>query len=254
MRSDAKRVDSVSLYEQTAERYDAVRFAGRAGRWVHELQASIVRKFCGHWQGKRVLEVGCGTGRITEALAAMGCRVLATDPAKAALTLARKRLASSPHANSVEFASLDIGDAAALQQRFDGVITVNVFGHLPCAREAIRNFASAMAPQGELLFNFPCLASIFWPFGAVVNVRGKSLGRPVSSRWYWPAQIEGMLEDAGLRVQRWAGHHYVPVTDILFPAWPALLLCESLIARNWPKRCPSVFALCIRTSSPGRPP
>jgi len=44
------------------------------------------------WRGKRVLEIGCGDGRLTLRLAKLGAMVHANDPKPEAITKARKDL------------------------------------------------------------------------------------------------------------------------------------------------------------------
>lgn len=45
-----------------------------------------------HWSGQRVLEIGCGDGRLTQRLARLGAQVLAIDPDATLIRAARKRL------------------------------------------------------------------------------------------------------------------------------------------------------------------
>ncbi|MDI1243570.1 MAG: class I SAM-dependent methyltransferase [bacterium] len=44
------------------------------------------------WRGKRVVEIGCGKGRLTERLASLGASVEASDPNKEAIAAARDGL------------------------------------------------------------------------------------------------------------------------------------------------------------------
>ena len=44
------------------------------------------------WRGKRVLEIGCGNGRLTKRLARLGAQVDALDPDKKLIATARKEL------------------------------------------------------------------------------------------------------------------------------------------------------------------
>ena len=46
------------------------------------------------WRGKRVLEIGCGSGRLTKRLAQLGAQVNALDPDKKLIVMARKELPS----------------------------------------------------------------------------------------------------------------------------------------------------------------
>ena len=61
--------------------------------------------------GRRVLEVGAGTGKATELFAARGAAVLAVEPSPAMAALARRRCAAHPGVEIVEsdFERLDFG-------------------------------------------------------------------------------------------------------------------------------------------------
>lgn len=45
-----------------------------------------------NWSGQRVLELGCGAGRLTERLAALGAIIAAHDPDEARIKEARQNL------------------------------------------------------------------------------------------------------------------------------------------------------------------
>lgn len=47
------------------------------------------------WRGRRVLEIGCGDGRLTKRLASLGARVHAVDPDVARIRTARRGLPPS---------------------------------------------------------------------------------------------------------------------------------------------------------------
>lgn len=232
------------LYERTATQYDRVRFGGLAGRWGHRRQIEILQGFCEDWRGKKVLEIGCGTGRITEVLARWGATVTATDISKQMLEVARSRLASQPGIVSPEFRVMSVFDCDLDLREYDCVIMVNVLGRLSEPAQAIQAIASRMSERGRFIFSFPCLTSVLLPVALVVNLRGKSLSRDVTSRWYTPGTIRGFCRSAGLEVLRWSGNHYVPVPRLLFPTLPLFWACDKVIGRISPRRCPSVFVEC----------
>jgi len=74
------------------------------------------------WRGKRVLEIGCGDGRLTRRIVAqLGAQVEALDPDKGMITLARKKLPTRYSAR-VKF---KVGIAESLKypkQTFDIVV------------------------------------------------------------------------------------------------------------------------------------
>lgn len=63
------------------------------------------------WRRKRVLEIGCGSGRLTLRLAALGATVEALDPDPRAVRLARRALPAR-YASRVRYR---VGDALRLK-------------------------------------------------------------------------------------------------------------------------------------------
>ena len=62
------------------------------------------------WRNARVLEIGCGDGRLTRRLARLGAQVIAIDPDRDAIRTARKTLPKS-YARQVRYA---VGTAGRL--------------------------------------------------------------------------------------------------------------------------------------------
>jgi demethylmenaquinone methyltransferase/2-methoxy-6-polyprenyl-1,4-benzoquinol methylase len=104
--------------ESAPERYDAgmrLLTLGRVGR-IHALVAGAVRR------GDSVLEIGCGTGAVTERLVARGARVTALDQSPEMLERARARLADAP-AESVVWMERTASEIDALPRLdFDAVV------------------------------------------------------------------------------------------------------------------------------------
>lgn len=232
------------LYEKTARQYDRVRFSGLAGQWGHRRQVEVLRTFCQDWRGKKVLEIGCGTGRITETLARWGACVTATDISRKMLEVARDRLHSQADLPTPEFRIMSVFECDLDLRVYDFIIMVNVLGRLSDPGRAIREIASRMGERSRLIFTFPCLTSVLLPAALAVNLRGRSLIREVTSRWYTPGTIQEYCRLAGLEIVRFDGNHYVPVPRLLFPTLPLFWACDKVIGRISPRRCPSVFAEC----------
>jgi len=73
------------------------------------------------WRGARVLEIGCGDGRLTRRLGRLGAQVVAIDPDRAAIRTARRTLPKS-YARQVSYA---VGTASRLKfpaRSFDIVV------------------------------------------------------------------------------------------------------------------------------------
>jgi ubiquinone/menaquinone biosynthesis C-methylase UbiE len=104
--------------ESAPARYDAgmrLLTLGRVER-VHALVAGAVSR------GDSVLEIGCGTGAVTERLVARGARVTALDQSPEMLERARARLADAP-AESVVWLERTASEIDALPEAgFDAVV------------------------------------------------------------------------------------------------------------------------------------
>lgn len=99
-----------------------------------------------------ILDAGCGPGRMTARLAALGYRVLALDPAAAMLALARARTAALPPgaAARVELAQADLAAVPGLVAPAScaAIICHNVLEFVPDPAAAIATLAGALRPGG----------------------------------------------------------------------------------------------------------
>lgn len=105
---------------------------------------AIERWVPGVFEGRRVLEVACGTGYWTPFIASAAATVLAIDAAPETLRIARAKAVPA----TVEFA---FGDAYALPrtgQRFDGGFAGFWFSHVPRSRwrAFLDGFHAALVP------------------------------------------------------------------------------------------------------------
>lgn len=247
MSNAASNKADYALYEKTACEYDRVRFSGRAGNWGHRRHVEVLNGICDDWRGKRVLEIGCGTGRITKMLVSWGSHVTATDISPEMLKVAQGRFENGDRSGRVEFRIMSVFDIDIDLASYDYIVMVNVLGRLSDPQGALDAIAAKMSAEARLVFSFPCLTSLLLPFGLLVNVRGRSLSRDVTSWWCTPKQIESYCRAAGLAVVGFKGNYYVPVPRLLFWTLPFFWSCDKLLAGPFPKLCPSAFVECRRS-------
>ena len=108
--------------------------------------------------GGRVLEVGCGTGRILLPIARAGCAITGIDGSKQMLERCRVNLAAEPAAvqSRIQLAQHDMRDFS-LAERFALIIApFRVVQHLTTIDDQLQFLATVarhLAPQGRVVFD-----------------------------------------------------------------------------------------------------
>jgi trans-aconitate 2-methyltransferase len=176
-----------------ARAYDRV--ADPMARW-----GRMVLDRAGLVGNERVLDAGCGSGRVTEQLLERwpGVRVVALDGSPAMVEAARARLA--PFGGRVEFVVADLGRPLPVGI-VDAVISTATFHWVPDHDALFRNLAAVLRPGGRLIAQF----------GGEGNIASVlAILATVGDGWLGPAHFESVdatvrrLEAAGfVDVQAW---------------------------------------------------
>jgi SAM-dependent methyltransferase len=152
-------MSNVPFSEQYAELYDAI-YADKDYRSEANLVVELARQHGADASELRILDAGCGTGRHTMALAAMGHHVVGVDRSTSMLEAARKRArAASPAlASRVRFAQGALGTLATdIQGPFDvALMMFAVLGYVDnddAAIAALQDLRRLLNPNGVLLFD-----------------------------------------------------------------------------------------------------
>ena len=152
----------------------------------------------------RLLEIGCGTGFLTDALAAQGIggRWLITDLAPAMLERARARIAALPASVAPaerRFAPLD-GERGAMPAEgpFDLVCASLAFQWFDDLDGAVRRLATWLAPGGWLAFT-TLADGTFAEWRAAHAALGLAPGTPA---YPGPAALAALLPGATVSVER----------------------------------------------------
>jgi SAM-dependent methyltransferase len=128
------------VFDQVAEAYDEARRGYAAGL----VDLALARS--GLSPGARVLEVGCGTGKLTESLVARGLHVDAVDPGPNMIAAARRRLGAT---DAVTFHVARFEDVGLPEDAFDAVFSATAF-HWVEPTVGWAKAASHLEPRGTL--------------------------------------------------------------------------------------------------------
>jgi ubiquinone/menaquinone biosynthesis C-methylase UbiE len=139
------------LPESTARRYGKVfdEIAAEYDRRRPAYPNELIDQACqvaGIGSGDHVLEVGCGSGQLTRALAARGLHVTALEPGKSLIALARQNLEG---AGEVEFVNAQFEDALLPREQFQAVFSASAF-HWVDPKVSWQKAADVLVPGGTL--------------------------------------------------------------------------------------------------------
>jgi 2-polyprenyl-3-methyl-5-hydroxy-6-metoxy-1,4-benzoquinol methylase len=111
--------------------------------------------------GKRILEVGCGSGNISTYLALRGARAVGVDVSAGMLALARRRAEANGVSARVDLLEAPIEELDEPAESFDAVIANQVLHHLDLPR-AMPNIARLVGDRGVAAFVEPVLLVPEW--------------------------------------------------------------------------------------------
>ena len=142
---------------------EVARFNEVAARWwdadgpfrpLHELNPERLAFIAARQplQGARIVDIGCGGGILSEALARAGAQVTAIDLAPEALDVARLHAIESGVAVDYRLVSAE-ALAAELPGQFDAVTCLEMLEHVPDPQSVLRACAALLKPGGRLFLS-----------------------------------------------------------------------------------------------------
>lgn len=191
---------SSSSYAAKAAFFDSQVEADWAAKmYGPEEQKKIKRLFSvtGSLRGLRILEPGCGTGRLTAVLARkVGARgsVTAMDISPKMIAAAKSRLAT--HKN-VKVLLGAIEEKLPSLGGFDQVICHQVFPHFADYRYALKMLTQALVPNGLVVI------SHFIPLDKINDVHRKAGTAVADDMMPEEYAMRDLLQECGLGIEKW---------------------------------------------------
>ncbi len=162
-----------------------------------------------------VLDVGCGGGLLSEAMAAVGANVIGIDLATDALEVAKLHLLESGY--DIEYQQIAIEELTQHKPtQFDVITCLEMLEHVPEPASVINACAELVKPGGSVYFstiNRTAKSYLMAIVGAEYVLKLLPKGTHEHKKFIRPSELDQWARHSGLMLKHSTGIHFNPVTE-----------------------------------------
>ena len=210
-----------------ADELELQKFSALAHRWwdpnsefkpLHDINPLRLNYIDAHAQiaGKKVIDIGCGGGILSESMAARGANVTGIDLGEKPLKVAKLHLLET--GQKVDYRLIAAEALAAEQpEQYDVVTCMEMLEHVPDPASIVRACAQLVKPGGYLFFstiNRNLKSYLFAVIGAEYFLKLLPRGTHDYVKFIKPSELARFCRDAGLTVNEVLGMTYNPLSKI----------------------------------------
>ena len=176
--------------------------------WIEQVASGLV--------AKRVLDVGCGGGILSEAMASRGAQVTGIDLSEKALGVAQLHRLESGVAVEYRLVAAEVL-ASESPGRFDVVTCMEMLEHVPDPASVVASCATLVKPGGTVVFstlNRNPKSYLFAVVGAEYVLGLLPRGTHDWARFLRPAELASYARRAGLDLIDMIGMTYNPLSKV----------------------------------------
>ena len=210
---------------ENVHEHEIEKFGAQADRWwdprgefktlhaVNPLRLQFIRAYAG-LPGKRVVDVGCGGGILSEGLARAGAEVTGIDLGQELLAVAREH--AHDNGLAIDYRRTSVETLAEEQPAsFDHVTCMEMLEHVPDPASVVRACATLVKPGGRVFFstlNRKLKAYLLAIVGAEYLLNMIPRGTHDFSTFIRPSELGHWAREAGLDLLGLDGIVYNPLT------------------------------------------
>ena len=165
--------------------------------------------------GKRILDVGCGGGLLSEGMAVFGADVTGIDLSEKPLAVARLHLLES--GQKVDYRKIAVEQLAdEMPGAFDAVTCLEMLEHVPNPSSVIAACARLVKPGGQVFFstlNRNAKSYLFAVIGAEYVMKMLPKGTHDYAKFIKPSELARWAKMAGLEPEELIGMNYNPLNQ-----------------------------------------
>ncbi len=204
---------------------EVAKFEALASRWwdkesefkpLHDINPLRTNFIDGHAQlaGKKVLDVGCGGGILSEAMAQRGATVSGIDMGEAPLKIAKLHALES--GLNIDYQKIPVEELAEQHpESFDVVTCLEMLEHVPDPSSIIRACFQLCKPGGQIFFstlNRNPKSFLLAVVGAEYILNMLPKGTHDYKKFIRPSELAAWARHSGLEVGELIGMSYNPIT------------------------------------------
>jgi 2-polyprenyl-6-hydroxyphenyl methylase/3-demethylubiquinone-9 3-methyltransferase len=210
-----------------ADQQELDKFSQLAHRWwdpssefkplhdINPLRLEYIDSLAG-LSAKRVLDVGCGGGILSESMAARGANVTGIDLGEKALKVAKLHLLES--GQKVDYRLIAVEELARQEAlQFDVVTCMEMLEHVPDPASIVKACFDLVKPGGHVFFstiNRNAKAYLFAVIGAEYLLNMLPRGTHDYAKFIKPSELARHCREAGLAVTEVTGMSYNPLSKV----------------------------------------
>lgn len=212
---------------QNADPKELAKFSELAHKWwdpesefrplhqINPLRLNWIEQTVGRLDGLKVLDVGCGGGILSEAMAQRGAQVLGIDLAERSLKVAQLHALESGQTR-VEYREIAAEALAAEQPaRYDVVTCMEMVEHVPDPASIVQACSQLVKPGGWVFLstiNRNPKSFLFAIVGAEYVLKMLPAGTHEYAKFIRPSELLRWCRDTGLDLRHTRGMEYNPLT------------------------------------------
>ncbi len=182
---------------------------------INPLRLNYIDKHC-TLPDKKVVDVGCGGGLLSEGMARRSAKVTGIDMGAAPIAVAKQH--AEEQGVEVEYQQIAVDELADQREgQYDLVTCLEMLEHVPDPAAIVKACAKLAKPGGTLVFstiNRNPKSFLFAIVGAEYIMNLVPRGTHEYTRFIRPSELAGWCRDAGLEVTDTSGMTYNPITQI----------------------------------------
>ncbi|MEH8075340.1 bifunctional 2-polyprenyl-6-hydroxyphenol methylase/3-demethylubiquinol 3-O-methyltransferase UbiG [Gallibacterium anatis] len=185
---------------------------------LNPLRLNYILQHSNGLNGKKVLDVGCGGGILSESMAKSGANVTGIDMSPQPLAVAKQH--AQDNNLIIDYQQSTIEDFLQQHQqiqaeKFDVITCMEMLEHVPDPLSIIRSCRQLLKPDGVLFMSTINRTLKAWALvviGAEYILKMLPQGTHDYEKFIKPAELLAYCDQVGLTCQQLKGYHYNPLT------------------------------------------